>query len=78
MKDRTNQIKFDLGCRTKWDKTLMQPSMGTLNSPSSKVVKDMTSSRRRILRYKNVGIGESSPILFLNLMNLHLIIFEAW
>ena len=27
--------------------TLMQPSMGTLNSPSSRVVKDSTPSRRR-------------------------------
>ena len=36
--------------------------MGTLNSPSSRIVKDSTPSRRRILRY----------------INLHLIIFEAW
>ena len=56
---------------------LMQPSMGTLNSPSSRVVKDSTPSRRRILRYINFGIGEFSPILFLDLMNLHLITFEA-
>ena len=33
--------------------------MGTLNSPSSRVVIDLTPSRRRILRYKNFGIGES-------------------
>ena len=57
---------------------LMQSSMGTLNSPSSRVVKDSTPSRRRILRYINFGIGESSPILFLDMMNLHLIIFKAW
>ena len=50
---------------------VMQPSMGTLNSPSSRVVKD-------ILRYKNFGMGESSSILFLDMMNLHLITFEAW
>ena len=37
-----------------------------------------TPSRRRILRYTNFGSGESSPILFLDMMNLHLIIFEAW
>ena len=56
----------------------MQPSMGTLNSPSSRVVKVSTPSRRRILRYTNFGNGESSPILFLDMMNLHLIIFGAW
>ena len=56
----------------------MQPSMGTLNSLSSRVVKDSTPSRRRILRYIIFGIGESSPILFLDMMNLHLITFEAW
>ena len=55
----------------------MQPSMGTLNSPSSRIVKDSTPSRRRILRYINFGIGESWPILFLDMMNLHLIAFEA-
>ena len=44
---------------------LMQPSMSTLNSPSSWVVKDWTPSRGRILRYINFGIGESSPMLFL-------------
>ena len=38
---------------------LMQPSMGNLNSPSSRIVKDSTLSRRRILRYMNFGIGES-------------------
>ena len=57
---------------------LMQPSMGTLNSPSSRVVKDSTPSPRRILRYINFGIGGSSPILILDMMNLHLILFEAW
>ena len=56
----------------------MQPLIGTLNSSSSRVVKDSTPSRRRILRYINFGIGESSPILFLDMMNLHLIIFKAW
>ena len=61
-----------------YPRVLMQPSMGTLNSPSSRVVKDSTPSRRRILRYINFGIGESSPILFLDMMNLHLIIFEAF
>ena len=58
--------------------TLMQPSKGTLNSPSSRVVKNSTSSRSRVLRYINFGIGESWLILFLDLVNLHLIIFEAW
>ena len=38
---------------------LMQPSMGTLNSPSSRIVKDSTPSRRRISRYINFEIGES-------------------
>ena len=56
----------------------MQPSMGTLNSPSSRIVKDLTPSRCRILRYINFGIGASKPILFLDMVNLHLIIFEAW
>ena len=35
--------------------------MGTLNSPSLRVVKDSTSSR---LDVEHFGIGESSPILF--------------
>ena len=52
---------------------LMQPSMGTLNSPSSRVIKDSTPSQRQILRYINFGIGESSIILFLDMVNLHLI-----
>ena len=47
----------------------MQPSMGTLNSPSSRVVKDSTPPRHRILRYINVGIGASSPVLFLDMVN---------
>ena len=55
----------------------MQLSMGTLNSPSSRIVKDLTLSRRQILRYINFGIGESWPISFLDLVNLHLITFEA-
>ena len=38
--------------------------MGTLNSPSSRVVKDSTPSQHRILRCINFGIGESSPKLF--------------
>ena len=37
----------------------MQPSMANLNSPSSRVVKDSTPFRRRILRCKNFGKGES-------------------
>ena len=49
----------------------MQPSMGTLNSPSSRVIKDSTPSRRRILRCIDFGIGESSPNLFLNMVNLY-------
>ena len=55
----------------------MHPSMGTLNLPSSRVVKDSTPSRRRILRGINYGIGESSPNLFSNMMNLYLVKFEA-
>ena len=55
----------------------MQPSMGTLNSPSSRVVKDSTPSRRRILRCINFGIGESLPNLFLNVVNPYLVKFEA-
>ena len=47
----------------------MQPSMGILNSPSSRVVKDSTPSRGRILRCANFGIGESSPNLFLNMIS---------
>ena len=39
---------------------LMQP-MGTMNSPSSGVVKNSTPSRRLILRCIDFGIGESSP-----------------
>ena len=60
--------------------TLMQPSIGTINSPSSRIVKILTPSRRRtcrILRCINFGIGESSPNLFLNLLNLYLIKFET-
>ena len=59
---------------------LMQPSMhANLNSPSSRVVKDSTPSRRRILRCKNFGNRESSPTLFLNVVNLYLIkSYERW
>ena len=56
---------------------LMQPSMGTLNLPSSRVVKDSTASQCRILRCINFGIGESSPNLFLNIVNLYLVKFVA-
>ena len=58
------------------DVGLMQPSMGTLNSPSSRVVKDLTPSQRQILRCINLGISESSPNLFLNMVNLYLVKFE--
>ena len=57
---------------------LQVPILVYLYSPSSRVVKDSTPSRRRILRCINFGIGESSPNLFLDMVNLHLIIFEAW
>ena len=30
------------------------------------------------LEVYNFGIGESYPMLFLDMVNLHLIIFEAW
>ena len=49
---------------------LMQRSMGTLNSPSSRVVKVSTPSRRRIKRYINIGIGESSPNNIWSMVNL--------
>ena len=38
---------------------------------------DSTPSRRPILRCINFGIGESSSYLFLNLLNLYLVKFEA-
>ena len=44
--------------------TLVQPSMGTLNSPSSRVSKDLMPSQCQILRCINFGISESSPNLF--------------
>ena len=59
----------------------MQPSMANLNSPSSRVVKDSTPFRRRILRCKNFGKGESWPSLFLDEVNLYLMKFrhgESW
>ena len=55
---------------------LMQPSMANLNSPSSRVVKDSTPFRRRILRCKNFGKGESWPSLFLDVVNLYLMKFR--
>ena len=56
--------------------SFMQPSMANLNSPSSRVVKDSTPFRRRILRCKNFGKGESWPSLFLDVVNLYLIKFR--
>ena len=38
---------------------VMQPSMDTLNSLSSRIVKDSTPFRLRILRYISFRIGES-------------------
>ena len=61
----------------KWNRKLMQPSKGTLNSPSSRIVKDSTPSRHQILRCIKFDIGESSPNLFLNMVNLYLVKFEA-
>ena len=58
--------------------TLMQSSMSILNSPSSRVVKDSTPSQHWILRYINFGVGESWPNLLLDMVNIHLIVFEAW
>ena len=58
----------------------MQLSMGTLYSPSSKAVKDSTPPRpcrRRILRCINFDIGEFLPNLFLNMVKLYLVKFEA-
>ena len=56
---------------------IMQPSLGTLNSPPSRVVKDSTPFRRRILKCLNVGTGEYSPNLFLNMMNPYLVKLES-
>ena len=50
----------------------MQPSMGTFNSLSSRVVKDSTPSWHQILR-----CIKSLPNLFLTMMNLYLVKFEA-
>ena len=58
------------------DNILMQPSMANLNSPSSRVVKDSTLFRRRILRCINFGNGESSPNQFLDVVKLYLIKFK--
>ena len=55
----------------------MQPSMGILDSLSSRVIKDLTLSRRQIFRCINFGVGESSRNLYLNMMNLYLVKFEA-
>ena len=56
---------------------LMQPSMGTLNSPSSRVVKDSTPSRRKcklwdwwIFTHFIFGHGESSPYNIWSTVNL--------
>ena len=59
-----------------FDRRLMQPSMANLNSPTSRVVEDSTLSRRRILRCINLGNGESSPNLFLDVVNLYLMEFK--
>ena len=57
----------------------MQLSMANLNSPSSRIVKDATPFRHRILRCINLGNGESSPNNFLDVVNLYLIKFkERW
>ena len=52
----------------------MQPSMGTLNAPSSRVIKDLMPSRRRIFKYIHFGTGESWPFLSKDKVNLHLTI----
>ena len=57
------------------DWSLMQPSMANLNSPTSRVVKDSTPFRRRILRCKNFGKGESWLSVFLDVVNLYLMKF---
>ena len=68
----TNQSHFTY----KNFQNFMQPSMANLNSPSSRVVKDSTPFRRRILRCKNFGKGESWPSLFLDVVNLYLMKFR--
>ena len=54
----------------------MQPSVANLNSPSSRIVKDATPFRRRILRCINFWNGESSPNNFLDVVNLYLMKFK--
>ena len=57
---------------------LMHSSMDIFNLHSSRVVEDSMPSRRRILRCTNFGIGASWPDIFLDMVNLHLIVFKAW
>ena len=59
-------------------RSLMQPSISIWKSPSLRVVKDLTLSRRQILRCLNFGICGLSPNLFLHMVNLHLIIYKGW
>ena len=73
----TWQAKLEQNCCRYSFVKLMQSSMGTFDSPSSRIVKDSTLSRRWILRCLNFGIGESSPNLFLNMVNLYLVRSEA-
>ena len=49
---------------------------GKLKLTLLKVVKDSTPFRRRILRCKNFGNGESSPSLFLDVVSLYLLKFR--
>ena len=55
----------------------MQPSMGTLNSPSSRSSKIWRhlNVESKIWRYLDVNLD--SPNLFLNMMNLYLVKFKA-
>ena len=60
----------------KWfNLVLMQSSIVILNSPSSRIIKDSTPFQHQIFRCINLGIGESSPKLFLNMVNLYPILF---
>ena len=68
--NRSEDLRW-VGSRCLLTRGLMQPSMGTLNSPSSTIVKDSTPSRRRILGCLNFGNGESSSNLFLNMVNFY-------
>ena len=68
-KQKQNKKKMQL----KWRSCTTNAAVnGYLELTSWSFVKDSTPSRRRILRFINFGIGESSPNLFLSMLNLYL------